>query len=404
MWAKPKMMKKAITFLIIIFTICCFSQNSEIKPYVDFLKKAEKKSAKNYILEKFKNHDIVIFCERHHSDLSQYELIKEIISDDYFKENVRNIFTEIGVINLQPEITEFLKTKGLDSLYVEKKLNEFQQNSNFYSIWERYNYHYFLRTIYDINNSSENQISYYPSDVEFDWKKVKTKEDYKIEYEIETEPRDSLMAYNIINQYEKIKSKNNKKALVILNYRHAFKIHAIRKNGEVQDNAGKYLSDYFGNRAFHILTNCPLFHIKGKNVAYDLIQGGKWDASFKYINVENMGFDFDNSVFGNDHFDMWHGKTDAKYKNVFDGFVFYKTIEDHKLIDYYDGLISKDYEEEFFRRSKIELEYSEDSLRLQKLEDKDYRENIVKELNTKRERKYRGLEELLKSRNHYLNK
>ena len=113
------MMKKLL--IIFLLPLLGYSQNSEIKPYIDFLEKVEEKSAKDYILQQFKKHDIVVLCERDHSEISQYELIKEIISDDYFKENVKNIFTEIGVINLQPEITEFLKTRDLDSIFVEKK-------------------------------------------------------------------------------------------------------------------------------------------------------------------------------------------------------------------------------------------------------------------------------------------
>ncbi|WP_178984258.1 hypothetical protein [Winogradskyella helgolandensis] len=395
------MMKK----LLIIFLLPLFgySQNSEIKPYIDFLEKAEKKSAKDYIVEQFKEHDIVILCERDHSEISQYELIKEILSDNYFKENVKNVFTEIGVINLQPEITEFLKTRDLDSIYVEKKLNEFQQNSEMYPIWERYSYHYFLRTIYDINNKSENQISLYPSDSEFDWKKVKTVEDYTKEYEIEIEPRDSLIAHNIINQYKKIKSGNNKKALIILNIRHAYKIHTITPSDEIVQNAGKYLSDYFGNRAVSILSNRPIFYRNGKDWEYKLIQNGKWDASFKYLKIEDIGFDFNNSIFGNDIFDLQQTKNELNYKNVFDGFVFYENIEKHVLIDYYNGLISKDFEEEFFRRLIIQLGYFENSSMLEKLKDESFREKLLTECNTKRIRKYRNFEFLMESRDKYLN-
>ena len=348
------MKKLLLLFLLSIFSC---SENSEIKPYVDYLKNTEKKSAKDYILQQFQEHDIVILCERHHSEISQYELIKEVLSDDYFKENVKNVFTENGVINLQPEITDFLKLKNLDSVLVDKKLTEFQQNASFWFIWERYSFNYLLRTIYDINNNSENQISLFPSDSEFDWQKVKTVEDYIREQDFEIEPRDSIMAYNIINQYEKIKSKKNNKALVILNYRHAFKIHTIRSNGELQQNAGKYLSDYFGNRATYILSNRPIFFKREKSWAYELIQDGKWDATFKKQNIDNIGFDLDNTVFGNDNFDLWNGMKDIKYKDVFDGFVFYKAIEDHNIEEYYDGLISKDFEEECFRRYKIQLEY-----------------------------------------------
>ncbi|PKP43814.1 MAG: hypothetical protein CVT96_04105 [Bacteroidetes bacterium HGW-Bacteroidetes-13] len=396
-------MRNTLILIFIFLTFYGFSQNPEIKPYVDNLRKIEKKSAKDYILQQFKEHDIVILCERDHSEISQYELIKEILSDNYFKENVKNVFTEIGVINLQPEITEFLKTRGLDSLYVEKKLTEFQRNSTFYPIWERYNYHYFLRTIYDINKNSENQISYYPSDSEFDWKKVKTVEDYTRIYEIEIEPRDSLIAYNIINKYEKLKSKNNSKALIILNFRHAFKMHTITPDDEVVENAGKYLYDYFGNKSVIILSNRPVFFRKEKDWAYKLIQGGKWDASFKYLKIEDIGFDFNNSIFGNDIFDLQQVKNELKYKDVFDGFVFYNTMENHNLIEFYDGLISKDFEKEFFRRYKIQLEYFEDSASIKKLENKEFRENLIKELNTTRERKYPNIKHLVDNRDKYLN-
>ena len=396
-----RMMKKLL--LIFLLPLFGYSQNSEIKPYVDYLKNIENKTAKDYILQQFKEHDIVILCERDHSDVSQYELIKEILSDDYFKKNVKNVFTEIGVINLKPEITEFLKTRNLDSLYVEKRLNQFQQNSEMYPIWERYSYHYFLKTIYDINNYSENQISLYPSDSEFDWKKVKTVEDYTREYEIEIEPRDSLIAYNIINQFEKINSENKSKALIILNFRHAFKIHTISPEDEIIQNAGKYLSDYFGNRAVSILSNRPVFFKKEKDWSYKLIQDGKWDASFKYLKIENIGFDFKNSIFGNDVFDLQQVKNELKYKNVFDGFVVYKTIEKHDLVDYYNGLISNDFENEFFRRLKIQLEYFENTSMIEKLKNESFREKILIEWNTKRIRKYRDFEYLIKSRDKYLN-
>ncbi|APY11222.1 hypothetical protein J1D01_01990 [Seonamhaeicola sp. NFXS20] len=389
--------------LIFLLTIFSCSENSEIKPYVDYLKKIEKKSAKDYILQQFKKHDIVILCERNHSEFSQYELIKDVLTDEYFKKNVKNIFIENGIINLQPEITEFLKSKDLDSISIERKITKFQQNASFWFIWERYNFNYLLKTIYDVNNTSENQISLYPSDSEFDWNKVHNVEDYEREQDFEIEPRDSIIAYNIINQFESIEPKAKKKALVILNYRHAFKIHTIRSNGELQQNSGKFLSDYFGNRVVSILINCPIFSRKEQKWEYELIQNGKWDASFKKQKIDDIGFDFNNSIFGNDDFDMWNGMEEVKYNDVFDGFVFYKPIEKHKLIDNFNGMISKDFEEEMFRRLKIQSEYFENNTFLEKLEDEDFKENFVKELNTKKIKKYPTFEKLLESRDKHLN-
>ena len=396
-------MKKILFLTFLFLSSYLYSQNHEIKPYVDYLSKIDKKSAKDYILDKFENHDIVILCERDHRDLTQYELIKDILSDDYFKQNVKNLFTEIGVINLQPEITEFLKTKGLDSLYVEKKLANFQFNSSFWGFWEKYNYHYLLKTIYDINNSSDNLISYYPSDVEFDWSQVLNAEDYNREMEVDTEPRDSLIAFNIINQFEKIKTKKNKKALVILNYRHAFKIHTIRSSGKIQENAAKYLFDYFGNRATNILISQANFSKKGNDFTYSLIQNGKWDASFKFLNIEDLGFDLEDTVFGKDNLDIWNVNSLNKYEDTFDGFVFYKPIEEYNLVSYFDGLIPKGLEEEFFRRFKIQLEYQDNLSVIKKLDTADFRKKILKEFTTKRERKYPNIKALIETRNNYLN-
>lgn len=394
-------MSKKIFLIIVLSTVCSFSQNIEIKPYVNYLNTLEKKSAKDYILEKFKTNDIVVLCERDHSEISQYELIKDIISDEYFKENVKNIFTEIGVVNLQPEITNFLKIKGLDSVYVETKLNEFQRNASSYFIWDRYSYHYLLKTIYNINNS-ENQISLYPSDSEFDWKTVQTSEDYKRAYEIEIEPRDSLIASNIINKYKEIQSENNKKALIILNIRHAYKVHSHYNNEVIQQNSGKYLSDFFKDRAFFVLSNRPRFYINENKLVYELIQDGKWDGAFKYLKIDNIGFDFKNSIFGEDNFDLQNIINVQKYSDVFDGFIFYKNIENHNLIDFYEGLVSKDFEDEFFRRFKIQMEYFENTSIVKNLENRDFRRNILKEMNTKRYRKYQNFENLIESRDKYL--
>lgn len=395
-------MKKLLFLTFLFLSNYLYSQSHEIKPYVDYLSKIEKKSAKDYILQKFQNHDIVILCERHHGDLSQYELIKEILNDEYFKKNVKNLFTEIGLTNLYPEINNFLKTKGLDSIYVERKLNEFQQKASFWSLWDNYNYHYLLRTIYEINNNSDNQISYFPSDVEFDWSKVKDSTDYYREMEVETEPRDSIMAYNIINRYEKIKTKKNKKALIIMNYRHAFKIHTV-SNGILNKNTTKYLFDYFGKRATNILISPIIFIKQDKDYAYSLIQNGKWDASFKYLNIENVGFDFNNNVFSKDNLDMWPFSSTFKYKDAFDGFVFYRPIEEQKLVLGFSGLIPKDFEEEFLRRFEIHQKYNENTSLLKKLENIDFRQAVIKELNTKRVKKHPNIETLIETRDKYLN-
>jgi len=210
------------------------------------------------------------------------------------------------------------------------------------------------------------------------------------------------MAYNIINKYKELKSQGNTKALVIMNYRHAFKIHTV-SNGIINKNTAKYLFDFFGNRATNILINPTIFIKKDKDYVYSLIQNGKWDASFKYLNIKNVGFDFNNTVFGKDNLDMWENNSQYKYEDAFDSFVFYKPVEEHNLVPGFDGLIPKDSEEEFFRRFEINLRYNENTSLLKKLENIDFRIKVLKELNTKRKLKYPSFETLIETRDKYLN-
>ena len=158
--------------LVVIFTTSCKQQPKEkitepveIAEYVDFIKEHKNKSAKEYILNLFKNHDFVIICERDHRDITQYDLYKEIISDPYFINNVGNIFMEIGVKNSQDRISDFILSKNLDSLTKYRKLREIQRNASYYPIWEKYNYSYFIESIYELNQGLEtmNKIKVFPN-------------------------------------------------------------------------------------------------------------------------------------------------------------------------------------------------------------------------------------------------
>jgi hypothetical protein len=126
--------------------------------------------------------------------------------------------------------------------------------------------------------------------------------------------RDSIMAQNIITTFDDIlKNSKRKKALVIMNYRHAFS-KSLSNDGTL--NVGDYLKKHYENKFANILINnaaptnqiatSDLFKPKiFQNMSEVLIQDGKWDASFEIANKENIGFDFENSPFGNDNFDLW---------------------------------------------------------------------------------------------------
>ena len=84
-----------LTFFLISMLAFCQKTNPELTKYVDFLEK-QNVSAKDYVLGLFKKYDVVVLCERHHGEMTQYYLIYDIVSSPYFEKNVGNIFCGKG--------------------------------------------------------------------------------------------------------------------------------------------------------------------------------------------------------------------------------------------------------------------------------------------------------------------
>jgi hypothetical protein len=328
----------------------------ELQPYVDFLR-TTKVSAKDYVLSLFKNHDIVIFCERDHRDITQYKLIMDIIQDPRFVKTVGNVFIEVGVSTLGPKIREFLHTNSLPDDSVLQKVLEFHRNSSFYPLWEKQSFSYLLRNLYETNQrlSQENKVELYPSDMPFDWSEMdeaKLKEFWNI-----LSSRDSIMASQIIDNFDRIRSSDakRKKALVIMNYRHAFGRRFEHPVGTKPNNVGRFLFDQYGDKVANVYINFVAFaSVRSDNdITLTAIQDGKWDAVFKVTGIEDVGFDFEGSPFGKDSFDIWPFKSPFKYQDVFTGFVFYLPITKFKCAVGVPGIIDSTFAPEILRRQSL---------------------------------------------------
>ncbi len=343
--------------LILTFTFFwsnAFSQENDIDieridNYLEFLDNVQL-SAKDYIITQFQKYDIVILAERYHAEETQYKLIDEIIRDDYFISNVGNICIEIGSSNLSDRLNNFLITFDDDITNGEQKLLGFQRNISFYPLWSRESYRIFLSNLLTLNLSLDhkNKVNLYLCDIKFDWDKIKTRQDLE---NVNDDNRDSTIALNISKCFDKIQNSPRKKLLVILNEAHAI------PNTEWIDmwkkRAAQYLSEKYGNeRVASFLINSVATDDNDKDI---LLQEGYWDAAFNIAKEDNVGFDFNGSPFGKDQFDYAIGKNNDlfQYQDIFDGFVFYKPIEQHTLSIGIDNIIAPDFRSEFLRRIKI---------------------------------------------------
>jgi len=345
--------------LLIILTffwggINLFSQNKDldikkIDGYVEYLSNVEL-SAKDYILTQFQNHDIVILVERYHQEETQYELIDEVINDDYFVSNVGNICIEIGSENFSDSLNHFLKNYSGNLVIGNSKLLKFQQNLSFYPIWNKESYHLFLKNILILNQDLDfdKRVNLHLCDREFDWNKIQSKKDWE---KAINNNRDSIMAKNISKHFDKIQDYSRKKMLVILN-----EAHAISNTGWIdmwQKRAAQYLTEKYGNeRIATILINSVATNENEEDI---LMQDGYWDVAFSISEKTNIGFDFNGSPLGQDKFDYALGKNNDlfKYQDIFDGFVFFKPISQHRLSMGVNKIINSDFRAEFLRRIKI---------------------------------------------------
>jgi uncharacterized RDD family membrane protein YckC len=341
-----------------------------IIPYVSFLK--QQKEAKEYIFKLFEQYDIVILCERLHYEMTQYDFIYEVISDQRFIDNVGVIFTETGGVNYQIELDSIMNTHNLSEKELDNRIANLMKNISIsWPVWDKTNLFTHLKSLYKLNQDlpEDKKVNHYFTDIDFRWERM-ADEDYKKNRRVLLRDRDKIMSDNFSKQYEKNRSSilNRNKCLVIMNYRHGF--GPVRKaNGELMGlNAGAFIMEKYPETSANVLINTVKlsFDASKYGVSVSSIQNGIWDNAFSEIGNKSLGFDLKNSPFGIDEFDMTLQRSwaDFNYQDVFTGFVFYKSIEDHITSMGFPGILDNNFEDKILERAKLidnkaYLEYSE---------------------------------------------
>lgn len=139
---------------VVCSLLCCFcsvgqSHRPEVRSYVDFLRD-QHTGAKDYILQLFKTHDVVVLCERNHGEITQYDLIYEIVQSEYFRKEVGNVFTEIGGVDSRAGVLAFLNTAY--SSREEKEIGQLEMYRTIDpGIWDKTNFYNLLGRLNSLN-------------------------------------------------------------------------------------------------------------------------------------------------------------------------------------------------------------------------------------------------------------
>lgn len=391
---------------VCILAINAFGQattpDTALTKYLEFLAKKDFANPKNYILDLFKEKDIVIFSERQHPEITQYELLLRIIKDERFQGHV---FTEIGTTQVAPAIHAFLKKEGLSEEAKEKALLEIERNLVYRIAWEAYNYYDLLSSIYELNQGRklEDKVMVYPLDVHFDWRTIKNTEQYQLFENLQNRnliDRDLTIGVNFVETYQKAKKESpaRNKALVILNTYHAYiriPSYLPLPTEPFIYSAAEYIYKTYPHTTTNVLINSLIFAPQRS-----LVANGKWDAAFQYSGNKPIGFDLKNTPFGTDQFDLYHfgnAFESVNFEFMFDGFVFYQPIEEFNLALGIPNLYSGPYQDVFYQRMAIIKGQTEAEVRASKAISE-----TLESLNTLKYQKMRNLGPLKAQRDQWL--
>ncbi len=302
-----------------------------IRPYVDFLRD-QKTGPVDYVMRLFDRHDIVILCERMHPEWTQYELVARIVRDPRFVHRVGHVFTEVGTSSLRPHVARLLQGPELGD---QQLLGVYRDMAD---LWPNANFGELLRQVHALNLRlpPHQRVMVYPSGMPFDWQGM-TAERYRAALAALPD-RDRVMAEQIIETVRGFRGRT--KALVIMNYRHAFRPFP---DGDKGDNVGRYLHEAFPGRVANVLLNQmhPTLFATDRRAMFAPISEGKWDAAFAVAGDRAVGFDLASSPFGSDHFDFFPFRLrPATYEQMFTGFVFYLPLARHRMVVGLPGLLA----------------------------------------------------------------
>ena len=337
-------------------------KNDSIKPYIHFLENNRFLSAKEYILSKFEKYDIVILSERLHPDITQYDVILDVVKDKRFQ---GHIYTEVGVANMSERLNNFLLNSTFTKEEKERELLSIYRDIDYSVCWENYNYYQLISEVYEINRNRKNEekIMIFPTDVAFDWNDFTTSEACNLFFNLMENPangidRNVIMGKNFVRFYETVKYRNpnKQKALVIQNTYHGYTRIPTYRDLPTEPNiysTGEYIYKTYPDKTFGIYINGM------KNGEFGrLSNNGIIDAAFEYTKKDNVGFDVKGTPIGNAKFDLYNfGGTDyidVNFDYIFDGMIFYKPLKELVSKQGIPNLYPKEFEEQFFKRSALE--------------------------------------------------
>lgn len=375
-------MRKSIFIVIFIIGLFSCKQNTnkegEVHPILTYLEE-NRKEPNEYIIDKFKTHDIIFLCENHFIK-EQVEFVKNLIPELYAN----------GIYNLGTEFLRYSDTDSINKLITDSTYNEeLAKEITFKSSWH-WGYQEYLdiyREAWELNQSlppDAPKFKIFGIEEDMDWSYVQSEEDlnnleimqkvFKSSSEFEEE--EGLSAFAIENEV----LNRNEKAIIHLGIHHGFtSYYQPHFNPETKDFGGSYnkeragnlIKNKIGDKTITVFLHGPWYSEEGY-VEQVLPVDGVLDSLFS--KKENskyfpFGTDTKNTPFGDltgETSVYKYGYPNFTLKDFCDGYIFLKPISEYQSVTAIPNFITSE-KVEFIKQQ--EFEYRDKDLTAQMLND-----------------------------------
>jgi hypothetical protein len=289
----------------------------------------------DYVMQLFDKYDIVVICERWHTEYTQWEFFSKVILNDTFARKVEHVFTEFGQAQHQEVLDNYMQTRFSTEEDLQRATAQIvRENGGMWPLWSNTNIYDFILNLHQFNETrdSVDRINHFFTDMPTDWNVINTPAQWN--YLSNYSDRDSIMASNVLNRYENL---NPKKCLLITNTRHAW--------------------NYGENEIAYISKKCPdkmaVVLINGTTQFMSPMMNGTLDEAALEITDSIWAIDFQESPLGNVSFDLMPIKRDkCVYKDLFAGMVYCQHPSNWGKSDNYPFMLDN-YKDTLLKRSAM---------------------------------------------------
>ncbi|MCC8146834.1 MAG: hypothetical protein LIO93_10465 [Bacteroidales bacterium] len=318
--------------------------------FINYIKEHGKKPSK-YVLEKLSKHKVVVYGEMHRRKVS-WDVLNEVIQSPEFVKTIGTVFFELPS-HKQKDLDLFYSKKDLDTDILLEVFGAEQING-----WHDKDEFDFMIALKRLNDKlpEDQKIKVILTDYQIQWDSIRTTEEFK---NFPKKDRNTHMA-DVIEQNLK-KSSDTRNSLFIVGFMHAHKknlpgmFSAPQGQEPALTAAAQLVKQFPDEDIFCIFPHCAT--ISNSGIVGGKIRNGLYDYIFELNNNIPVAFDLADSPFGREPFDgaleLKFNSAIGNYEDNYDGYIFFRKLEDEEKGNPLYELFTDDYVEEIKRRAKV---------------------------------------------------